>query len=169
MGRADDESHIPCPAVCAVSKELGQLVGGDLPALDAHGHDGSTLAHVGQDGLALLVQCLFYHGIRGVLLLDLFLRQLDDAEGCEGGKALLVLGHALGEIFCIQLAHTDQVDVLHCSFLFYRNDLKLSPLLLELPQSRLTPCQLPRRGSLWRNRILCNSTRGFAAMPKAPS
>ena len=47
------------------------------------------------------------------------IRQLDDVEGREGGKALLVLGHALGEIFCIQLAHTDQVDVLHCSFLFY--------------------------------------------------
>ena len=119
VGGADDERHIPCPAVCAVGQELRQLIGGDLPALNAHGNDGSTLAHVGQDGLALLVQCLFYHGIRGVLLLDLFLRQLDDAEGREGGKALLVLGHALGEIFCIQLAHTDQVDVLHCSFLFY--------------------------------------------------
>ena len=119
MGRADHKGHIPCPAVCAVGKELRQLVGGDLPAFNAHGHDGSTLAHVGQDGLALLVQCLFYHGIGSVFLLDLFLRQLDDAEGREGGKALLVLGHALGEIFCIQLAHTDQVDVLHCSFLFY--------------------------------------------------
>ena len=119
MGRADHKGHVSCPTVCAVGKELRQLVGGDLPALNAHSHDGSALAHVGQDGLALLVQCLFYHGIRGVLLLDLFLRQLNDAEGREGGKALLVLGHALGEIFCIQLAHTDQVDVLHCSFLFY--------------------------------------------------
>ena len=143
MGRADHKGHVSCPTVCAVGKELRQLVGGDLPALNAHSHDGSALAHVGQDGLALLVQCLFYHGIRGVLLLDLFLRQLNDAEGREGGKALLVLGHALCKVFCIELADTDQVDILHnvVSFteasgrcfalqfpLLYRNDLKLSPL-----------------------------------------
>ena len=30
-------------------------------------------------------------------------------------------------------------------------------------------CQLPRGGSLWRNRILCASAGNFTAMPKAPS
>ena len=30
-------------------------------------------------------------------------------------------------------------------------------------------CQLPRGGSLWRNRKLCRLTGNFAAMPKAPS
>ena len=33
----------------------------------------------------------------------------------------------------------------------------------------LRVCQLPRRGSLWRNRILCASAGNFTAMPKAPS
>ena len=59
VGRADHKGHVSCPTVRTVRKELRQLVGGDLPALNAHSHDGSTLAHVGQDGLALLVQCLF--------------------------------------------------------------------------------------------------------------
>ena len=69
--------------------------------------------------LPSLSSAFFYHGIGSVFLLDLLFRQFDDAEGREGGKALLVLRYALGEIFGIQLAHTDQVDVLHCSFLFY--------------------------------------------------
>ena len=33
----------------------------------------------------------------------------------------------------------------------------------------LRVCQLPRGGSLWRNRILCASAGNFTAMPKAPS
>ena len=37
------------------------------------------------------------------------------------------------------------------------------------PQSNPAGCQLPRRGSLWRNRILCASAGNFTAMPKAPS
>ena len=55
VGRADDKGHIPCPAVCAVGQELRQLIGGDLPALNAHGNDGSTLAHIGEDGFSFLL------------------------------------------------------------------------------------------------------------------
>lgn len=112
------KGHIPCPAAGALCQKLRQLVGGDLFALDAHGYNSSTLAHIGKDGFSLFIQCLFYHGIRGVFLLDLFLRQFNDAEGGKGRQPLLVLCHALGKIFGVQLAHTDQVDILHNSFLF---------------------------------------------------
>ena len=63
VGRADDERHIPCPAVCAVGKELGQLVGGDLPAFNAHGHDGSPLAHIGKDGFFTTASEAFFSSI----------------------------------------------------------------------------------------------------------
>ena len=75
VGRADDKGHISCPAARTVSEELGQFLGRDLPALNAHGHDGRALADVGEDGLALLFQRLFHHGGGSVLLFDLFLRQ----------------------------------------------------------------------------------------------
>ena len=118
MGGADDKRHIPCPAVCAVGQELRQLIGGDLPALNAHGNDGSTLADIGEDGFSFLLQCFFHHGIGGIFLLDLFLRQLDDPECRKGSQTLLVLCHALGKIFCVHFTNTDQVNILHYSFLF---------------------------------------------------
>ena len=118
VGRADDKGHIPCPAAGALCQKLRQFIGGDLLALDAHSHDSSTLAHIGKDGLSLLIQRFFHHGVRGVFLLDLFLRQFKDAEGGKGRQTLLVLCHALGEIFGVQLTHTDQVDILHDCFLF---------------------------------------------------
>ena len=118
MGRADNKGHVPCPAAGTLCQKLRQLVGGDLFALNAHGYDGSPLAHIGKDGFSLLIQRLFYHRVRGVFLLDLFLRQFNDAKGGKSRQTLLVLCHALGKIFCIQFAHTDQVDILHNSFLF---------------------------------------------------
>ena len=114
MGRADDESHIPRPAVCTVGEEPRQLIGGDLLSLDAHGHDGRALAGAGEDGFALLVQRFFHHSIGGIFLFDLLLRQLDDAERRERRQTLLVFGHALGEILRVELADANQVDVLHC-------------------------------------------------------
>ena len=118
VGGADDKRHIPCPAVCAVGQELRQLIGGDLPALNAHGNDGSTLAHIGEDGFSFLLQCFFHHSIGGIFLLDLFLRQLNDPECRKGSQTLLVLCHALGKIFCVHFTNTDQVNILHYSFLF---------------------------------------------------
>ena len=92
VGRADDEGHISRTAVCAVGKELGQLIGGDLFSFDAHGDDRRTLADAAEDGFALFIQRLFHHSVGGVLLFDFFFWKLDDAEGREGGKALLVFG-----------------------------------------------------------------------------
>ena len=40
---------------------------------------------------------------------------------------------------------------------------------VEPSQSRLTACQLPRRGSFWRNRKRCGLPRNFTALPKPPS
>ena len=68
VGRADHKGHIPCPAVCAVGKELGQLIGGDLFSFDAHGDDRRALADAAEDGFALFIQRLFHDGIGGVFL-----------------------------------------------------------------------------------------------------
>ena len=57
-------------------------------------------------------------GIGGVFLLDLLFRQLNDPEICKGRQPLLILGHTLRKIFRVQLADTNQVDILHDSFLF---------------------------------------------------
>jgi len=65
-----------------------------------------------------VIKRLIHHSVRGVFLLDLFLRQLKDAESGKSRQTLLVLCHALGKIFGVQLAHTDQVDILHDCFLF---------------------------------------------------
>ena len=81
--------------------------------LDAQGHDGCTFADVGEDGFPFLFQRLFHHGVGSVLLFDLFFRQLNDPEGRKGRQTLLILGHTLCKVFCIELADTDQVDVLH--------------------------------------------------------
>ena len=115
VGRADDEGHVSRAAVCAVGEELRQLLGGDLFSLDAQGDDGRALADAAEDGSALFVQRLFHHGVGGVLLFDFFFRQLDDAERRKRRQTLLVFGHALGEVFRVELADADQVDVLHGS------------------------------------------------------
>ena len=91
------------------------------------GTTGRALAHAGQDGLALLIQRLFHHGVGSILLFDLFLRQLDDAEGRKGRQPFLVFGHALGEVFCVQFAHTDQVNVLHFILLTASSSARLRP------------------------------------------
>ena len=113
VGRADDEGHVSRAAVCAVGEELRQLLGGDLFSLDAQGDDGRAPADAAEDGSALFVQRLFHHGVGGVLLFDFFFRQLDDAERRKRRQTLLVFGHALGEVFRVELADADQVDVLH--------------------------------------------------------
>ena len=115
LGRADDERHVSRAAVCAVGEELRQLLGGDLFPLDAQGDDGRAPADAAEDGSALFVQRLFYHGVGGVLLFDFFFRQLDDAERRKRRQTLLVFGHTLGEVFRVELADADQVDVLHGS------------------------------------------------------
>ena len=99
-------------------QELCQFLGGDLFSLNAHGHDGGTLADIAEDGFALFFQRLFHDGIGGVFLLDLLFRQLNDPEICKGHQPLLILGHTLCKIFRVQLADTNQVDILHDSFLF---------------------------------------------------
>ena len=113
VGRADDEGHVSRAAVCAVGEELRQLLGGDLFSLDAQGDDGRAPADAAEDGSALFVQRLFHHGVGGVLLFDFFFRQLDDAERRKRRQTLLVFGHALGEVFRVELADADQVDILH--------------------------------------------------------
>ena len=113
VGRADDEGHISRTAVCAVGKELGQLIGGDLFSFDAHGDDRRALADAAEDGFALFIQRLFHHSVGGVLLFDFFFRKLDDAEGRKRRQTLLVFGHALGEVFRVELADANQVDILH--------------------------------------------------------
>ena len=104
VGRADDEGHVSRAAVCAVGEELGQLLGGDLFSLDAQGDDGRAPADAAEDGSALFVQRLFHHSVGGVLLFDFFFRQLDDAERRKRRQTLLVFGHALGEVFRVELA-----------------------------------------------------------------
>ena len=59
------------------------------------------------------------HQLRGrVCLLYTSFRQLNDPEICKGHQPLLILGHTLRKIFRVQLADTNQVDILHDSFLF---------------------------------------------------
>ena len=116
MGRADDEGHVSRAAICAVGEELGQFLGGDLFSLDAQGDDGRAPADAAEDGSALFVQRLFHHGVGGVLLFDFFFRQLDDAERRKRRQTLLVFGHALGEVFRVELA--TQIRSIFCMVIF---------------------------------------------------
>ena len=119
VGRADDEGHISRTTVCAVGKELGQLIGGDLFSFDAHGDDRRALADAAEDGLALFIQRLLHHRAGSVLLFDFCFRKLDYAEGRKRRQTLLVFGHALGEVFRVELADANQINILHCyKFLF---------------------------------------------------
>ena len=70
-------------------------------------------ARGGQNGPALFFQRLFDGRRGGVFLLYGLLGQLDDLEAGKGAQAFLVFGHALSKIFCVALAHADELDVLH--------------------------------------------------------
>ena len=96
-------------------------------SFDAHRDDRRALADAAEDGFALFIQRLFYHSVGGVLLFDFFFRQLDDAERRKRRQTLLVFGHALGEVFCVQFAHTDQVNVLHFILLTASSSARLRP------------------------------------------
>ena len=101
VGGADDERHVPRPAAARSARNCASSSGGDLFSLNAHGHDGGTLADIAEDGLPSFSSA-FFDGIGGVFLLDLLFRQLNDPEICKGCQPL-VFGYPLRKIFCVEL------------------------------------------------------------------
>ena len=113
MRGTDHKGHIPRAAHGPVRNGRRQLLAGNQLALHAQRYQGRALAHIGQDCPALLLQGLVDHRLAGVLFADGLLRQLDDTKLTEGTQPLLVLGHTRGKIAGVQLADTNQIDLLH--------------------------------------------------------